>query len=59
MVNKIKQFLRDIFAPRVTYHVYSKEIKSEDWKVIGKDFEKVFEDTNKVFQSMEGLFKKL
>jgi hypothetical protein len=44
MVNKIKQFLREIFAPRVTYHVYSKEIKPEDWKIIGKDFNKVFEN---------------
>jgi hypothetical protein len=58
---KIKRLLRDILAPRVTYHIYSssKDIKPEDWKPIWNDFEKVFEDMNKVFENMNNLFKKL
>jgi hypothetical protein len=61
MLNKIKAFLREIFAPRVivTHNYYSKDIKPEDWKKIGGDFDKVFEDMDKVFKSMDNLFKKL
>ena len=59
MINKIKKFLREIFAPKVYVHHYSKRIKSEDWEAVRKDFEKVFEDMDEVFKNMDKLIKKL
>ena len=63
MVNKLKQFLQDIFAPRVVhYHVYSKEMKPEQEKEFNKVFQnmdKTFEQMDRTFKSMDDLFKKL
>jgi len=61
-MNKIKQFLRDIFAPQIHYHSYNSsskgEITPEDWEAIGKDFEQVGKDMNIAFKNFEKRFKK-
>jgi hypothetical protein len=61
-MEKIKDFLRDIFAPRVTY--YYKEIKidensKEAKKMSGifKAMDGVFEQMDKVFKEMHNIFK--
>lgn len=61
MFKKIKEILKDIFAPRITVtnNYYSKDVKPEDWKKIEGDFDDIFKNMSKMFESMDKMFKKL
>ena len=58
-MKKIKQFLRNIFAPRVENHYYSnipKAKKEQFDKVFGK-MNEAFEKMNETFREMDKFFK--
>lgn len=55
MLNKIKNFLRDIFAPRVT--VYKNTYSSKNFPT--KEFDSMFKHMGEMFEDMGDMFKKL
>jgi len=58
MKQKIKNFLRYIFAPRITVYTSEKGLSEENWKAIGEDLDKVFEDMHDAFKRMDKFFHK-
>jgi uncharacterized coiled-coil DUF342 family protein len=53
MVNKIKKFLRDIFAPRVTIHQYGNMTQKQM-----NDMQKPFKKMDEAFKEMDKVFEK-